>query len=229
MTVSTTLRRAGLAPVLAGALLLIGATSAGAHIQVTPTLAAPNDPVHFTVLVPGESENETVKVELKVPADVLPFSFGTTPGWKRTLVEAPNGAVDRIVWTGRMPKDGFAEFSFLAGTPEKPTTLTWKALQTYADGQVVRWIGAPGSEQPAPITRVVRGAPAQNAGGEGAETSADAASAGVTTYEKVVREPKASSKDDIDWVARGLALAGLFAGLAAIVLALRSTSGRKGR
>jgi len=225
MNVTTTLRRAGLAPALAGALLLIGATSAGAHIQVSPTVAAPNDPVHFTVLVPGESEQETVKVELKVPADVLPFSFGTTPGWKRKLVEAPNGAIDRIVWTGRMPKDGFAEFSFLAGTPEKPTTLTWKALQTYADGQVVRWIGAPGSEQPAPVTRIVAGAPAQNAGGEGAGDSSPAAS----EKPDAAAEPAATAAtDDIDWVARGLALLGVFAALAAILLALRAAKGRKG-
>ncbi len=218
-------RRAGIAPALASALALATAGPASAHIQVSPSVAAPNDPVHFTVLVPGESEAETTKVQLKVPKDVLPFSYGTTPGWKRTLVEAPNGAVDRIVWTGRLAKDGFAEFSFLAGTPERPTTLTWKALQTYSDGQVVRWIGAPGSEQPAPVTRVVRGATPQNAGGEGS-----AAAAEQTTTATPAEDPSASSSTDgIDWVARGLALAGLFAGLAAVVLALRSGKTRKDR
>lgn len=219
----STRRRTGIALVLAGALLLAGASPASAHIQVTPAIAAPNDPVHFTVLVPGESDKETVKVQLKVPKDVLPFSYGTTPGWKRTLVEAPNGAVDRIVWTGRMAKDGFAEFSFLAGTPERPTTLTWKALQTYSDGQIVRWIGAPGSEQPAPVTRVVRGAAPQNAGGEGSAAAAGTTAATPTPAAQGTRS------GDIDWVARGLALAGLFAGLAAIVLALRSGKARKER
>jgi len=234
MNVATTLRRTGLGSGLAAVLVLAGSATASAHIQVTPSVAAPNDPVHFTVLVPGESERETTKVELKVPADVLPFSFGTTPGWKRTLVEAPNGAVDRIVWTGRMPKDGFAEFSFLAGTPEKPTTLTWKAVQTYAGGQVVRWIGAPGSEQPAPVTQVVRGAPRQNAGGESGETTGT--DPAVTPGSEAVDEPAGAAPpaapaatDDIDWVARGLALAGLFAGLAAIVLATRSSKTRKAR
>jgi len=237
MNVATTLRRTGLGSALAAVLVLAGSATASAHIQVTPSLAAPNDPVHFTVLVPGESERETTKVELKVPADVLPFSFGTTPGWKRTLVEAPNGAVDRIVWTGRMPKDGFAEFSFLAGTPEKPTTLTWKAVQTYAGGQVVRWIGAPGSDQPAPVTQVVRGAPRQNAGGEsgekpraGADPVAAAGAETPSTDPAVAATPAATAAtDDIDWIARGLALAGLFAGLAAIVLATRSGKARKAR
>ena len=32
----------------------------------------------------------------------------------------------------------------------------------------MRWIGRPGSDQPAPVTRVETGAPVQNAGGEGA-------------------------------------------------------------
>jgi len=219
------LRRACRAALLAGALLLATAGPAAAHIQVTPGIAAPDDPVRFTVLVPGESDKETVKVQLKVPKDVLPFSFGRTPGWKRTLVEAPNGAVDRIVWTGRMAKDDFAEFSFLAGTPAQPTTLVWKALQTYSDGTIVRWIGAPGSEQPAPVTRVVAGAPPQNAGGEGTATKP-----GGTTTTQTAGATAGSSDDGIDWVARGLALAGVFAGLAAIVLALGSgKKTRKGR
>ena len=157
------MRRLGLAL----ALLLVAPAAAQAHIQVTPTVVAPDDPVKFTVLVPGEKTAQTTRVALKMPAGLLPFSYEDPPGWKRTLVKASNGGVDQVVWTGRLAADGFVEFSFLAGTPEKPGSLTWKALQTYSDGSVVRWIGAPDSEQPAPVTQVVGGAPKQNAGGEG--------------------------------------------------------------
>ena len=39
----------------------------------------------------------------------------------------------------------------VGGGPDEPgTSLTFKALQTYDDGEVVRWIGAPDADEPAP-------------------------------------------------------------------------------
>ena len=143
-------RRAWLGLALAAALLGGGAATASAHIQVAPTLAAPDDAVEFTVLVPGErAPSWTKKVVLKVPPGVLPYSFAATPGWSRRLVLAKDRSVDRIVWSGRLAPDGFAQFSFLASTPPRPGRLRWKALQVYDDGEVVRWIGPAGSEEPA--------------------------------------------------------------------------------
>jgi periplasmic copper chaperone A len=193
------------------AVLLGAAASAAAHIQVSPTLAAPEDAVRFTVLVPGErSDAATVKVALKVPAGVLPYSYGEAPGWSRKLVLAKDQSVAQVVWTGRTASDGFAEFSFLAATPPKPGVLEWKALQFYSDGQVVRWIGSPSSENPAPRTVVEAGAPLQNAGGEGASgENREAALAPLP-------EAATSSGDDPDWIARGLALAALLFALAGV-------------
>jgi uncharacterized protein YcnI len=197
-----------------------GASAARAHVQVAPTVAAPNDAVKFTVLIPGErAPHWTKKVVLKVPIGVLPYSFEATPGWRRELFEASNGAVDRIAWSGRMAPDGFAEFSFLASTPGKPTTLAWKALQVYEDGVVVRWIGPPSSAEPAPVTVVEAGAPVQNAGGEG---SAGSIASGA---ERAERESKGTDEgDSSDGLAIGLALAALLAAGAALVVAFR---GRK--
>ena len=167
-----TLGRAWLGLTLVAALLGGGAATASAHIQVTPTLAAPSDAVKFTVLVPGESSSaSTTKVALKVPRGTLPYSYGEAPGWSRKLVLAKDQSVAQIVWTGRLAPDGFAAFSFLASTPPRPAVLTWKALQYYSDGSVVRWIGSPSSEEPAPRTDVMADAPLQNAGGEGASGS----------------------------------------------------------
>ena len=160
---------------LVGAALLAAPAAASAHIQVNPKVVAPNDAVKFTVLVPGERSDQTVKVDLKLPSGLLPFSYEDTPGWTRQLVKASNGGVDRIVWSGRLPRDGFAEFSFLAGTPEQPGELQFKALQTYSGGTVVRWIGAPSSDNPAPVVKVEKGAAAQNAGGESSTTVGTAA------------------------------------------------------
>jgi uncharacterized protein YcnI len=199
-----------------------GAATASAHIQVAPTLAAPEDAVRFDVLVPGErSPQWTKRVVLKVPAGVLPYSYEATPGWSRRLVEAADGSVDRIVWSGRMAADGFVEFSFLAATPPRPGVLEWKALQVYSDGEVVRWIGSPSSEEPAPRTAIEADAPLRNAGGEGASGS-DAETAAQEAA--VAAADGAEAEDGTDWVARGLALAAVLVAFAGLALVF---SGRK--
>lgn len=141
------------------------AAPAAAHVQVRPAEVATDDSVKFDVLVPGETSARTVKVELAVPKDVIPFSFAETPGWKRKLTENPDGSTKSIVWTGSAPPDGFVEFSFLASSPATPGTLAWKSIQTYSDGQVVRWIGSPDSEYPASTTTVSTDVAKQGAGG----------------------------------------------------------------
>ena len=178
------MRRAGAflaAAVVAMAVAAIAAASASAHIQVSPTLAAPDDAVKFTVLVPGErAPHRTDEVVLKIPAGVLPYSFGSTPGWRRTTRLGGNGAVGTITWKGLAEPDGFVEFSFLAATPPKPGEVAWKALQRYDDGTVVRWIGGPDAEDPAAVTEIRAGAPVRNAGGE---SPAGAAAATATATE----------------------------------------------
>lgn len=48
------------------------------------------------------------------------------------------------------------DFGLSAQVPGKAgDTLTFKALQTYSNGQTVRWIGPEGSEHPAPTVAVV--------------------------------------------------------------------------
>jgi uncharacterized protein len=90
----------------------------------------------------------------------------------------------------------------LPGEPGK--SLTFKALQTYSSGEVVRWIGAPDADEPAPQVKLTA-----TSGGEG--ESAPAA--------------KADTSDDTGaptWLAV-LALVvgagGLLAGAAALVSA----------
>lgn len=205
-------------------LATLGCTgTAEAHVQLSPTVVAPGDPVEFTVVVPSERPAHTTKVDLKLPPGVIPFAYGETPGWKRELITASNGAIERVVWTGRLAEDGYARFSFLAGTPERPTTLTWKALQTYDDGTVARWIGSPESESPAPVTRVVADAPRQNAGGEG--EAADPAATSTPAAEPAEATTTAGA-DGGDGLARGLGVAAVVLALVGVALAVRRPRAR---
>jgi uncharacterized protein YcnI len=244
-------RRSALVAVLAAAWVFVGsAPAAEAHIQMSPSVVAPLDAVKFTMIVPGESTARTTRVELQLPPDVLPFAWQDPPGWKRKIVAGAPGSLGNVIWTGRLAPDGFAEFSFLAGTPEQPGELSWKAIQTYSDGTEVRWIGPPDSEEPAAVTVVDADAPRQNAGGENAEGgesgggtettegATETTEGGTETSEgesettappadeamDAMSQP-ASGDDGSDLFARLLGLAAIMTALAAVAFALGRRSG----
>lgn len=207
-------RRIALLVALGSAVL---AAPAGAHVQVTPTSAAPGDPVRFEVLIPGETEAHTTEVALQVPKGVLPFSFEDQPGWKRTLEQADDGSVGVVRWRGRLAADGFVRFSFLAATPEEEGKLVWKAVQKYDDGEEAAWIGPPDSDNPAPVTAVSASAPRQNAGGEGAEAEAAPGAAPVAVTAPA-NEADGGTSGTLGLV---FGAAGLLLGAAALAVALR--------
>lgn len=190
---------------------LLAPALAGGHVQVTPSVVAPDDPVLFTVLVPGELDTGTVEVDLKVPKGVFPFSFEETPGWKRKLVPNPAGLTDRIVWTGRAEPDGLVRFSFLAGTPSREGPVFWKVIQRYGGGQEAAWIGPPGSEYPASETLVSADAPRVNAGGEGQDVGRPSAPE---------RSASGSGLTD-DWIGRGLGILAILLGGTALLFIVR--------
>ena len=166
---------------VAAAVALVAAPAASAHVQVRPALAAPGDPVLFQVIVPNEKDAKTVEVTLQIPKDVLPFSFEEPEGWTRENQEGSDGSLESVTWKGELAEDGFARFSFLASTPEQEGEIVWKALQTYDDGSVSRWIGAPDSDNPAAVTTISDDAPRENAGGEGGEAESETPAAEATT------------------------------------------------
>jgi MYXO-CTERM domain-containing protein len=199
--------------------------TAAAHIQMLPAVAAPGDSTLFTLLVPNESDNPTVQIDLKIPDGVIPFSFEEVPGWERTEKLRADGALDIVTWKGSLPAGEFARFSFLAGTPETPGEIAWPAVQRYEDGSVVRWIGAPDSEEPAAITTISADAPSQNAGGESGSATAESDATGAAPSQTTAADESVSSDDDstsvLSIVAIVLSAAGLLAAAAALVAVRR--------
>ena len=141
--------------------------------------------------VPNERDDAgTVKVDLKLPPGFLTASYESVPGWtvkvtkeklaKPVKVEGfdVTEQVGRITWTGD-GKQGviapgqFRDFGLSVAMPKgKPgSKLTFKALQTYQGGEVVRWIGPEDADEPAPtVTLTAAGA----GGGHGAPARARA-------------------------------------------------------
>ena len=109
-------------------------------------------------------------------------------------------------------------------------------MQTYDDGQQVRWIGPPESDTPAAVTAISASAPRENAGGEGAAADEDASPAqdeatatdegatATTTAQPTDQQPagtETSSGDDGNTLALVLGAAGVVLGAIALIVALR--------
>jgi uncharacterized protein YcnI len=160
---------------LAGALALPAA--AAAHVTLQPAEAPAGGFARLDVRVPNEDPSKaTTKVEVQMPPGFAEASYEPVPGWRvavatrklATPVKTDEGdtlteEVARITFTATGKGIGpgqFQDFGLSVGLPKRPagTKLTFKALQTYQGGRVVRWIGAPGSDQPAPQVTLVSAA-----------------------------------------------------------------------
>lgn len=138
--------------------VMVFAGVASAHVSVLPNESTQGASEKFTVRVPNEEDNPTVKVEVKFPInDVTISRFESKPEWTYTVTKDASDKITSVIWTatGNGIKAGeFAEFNMQGKIGEKATTVSWKAYQTYKDGTVVEWVGAEGSGKPAAVTKV---------------------------------------------------------------------------
>lgn len=220
-----------------GGLLLAGPVSA--HITVDPSEAEQGGYAKLTFRVPNEKETATSAVEIvfdeKAPIPVArtkPMAGWTAEVTKRPL-EKPikvhgsdvNEAIASVKWTaeaGSEIQNGqFQEFEISVGPLPETDQVVFKALQTYADGEVVRWIDEPTDggeepENPAPVLTLVKGS------GDGHGTASSTHSGDATDT---------ASKDDVDtaktWgmIGAGLGLLGVIAAVVAVVLTRRRAGG----
>ena len=189
---------------LLGTLILPAA--ADAHVTVQPATAPAGGFTRLDLRVPNERDDAgTTKLDVKLPPGFLSASYEPVPGWRvkvtREKLAKPikvegfdvTEQISRITWTGD-GKQGviapgqFQDFGLSVAMPKgKPgSKLTFKALQTYQGGEVVRWIGPEDGDQPAPTVTLTaaaegggHGAPGQNASEPGsADPGAPASAAG---------------------------------------------------
>jgi uncharacterized protein len=141
-----------------------------AHVSVQPQEAPAKGFVVEDVRVPNEEESaNTTKVSVQFPDGFAEVSFQPVPGWKvnvkKTKLAQPittdegdklTEQVSTVTWSGGKVAPGeFQDFPVSVQMPDKAgTTLTFKAIQTYDNGKVVRWIGPPDAEDPAPQVKV---------------------------------------------------------------------------
>jgi periplasmic copper chaperone A len=158
-------RLALLTTVVVGASAL--AATAQAHVTVHPNALPAGGFTVIDIQVPNERDKaSTVKVDVQFPNGIYVASPTVMPGWKGRVitkrlpkpVEIEPGffvssRVVRVVFSGgRIGPGQFLSFpvSIKAPAVKVGTLATFKALQTYSNGEVVRWIGNPSADEPAP-------------------------------------------------------------------------------
>ncbi|MFB8244788.1 YcnI family protein [Streptomyces sp. NPDC055952] len=220
----------------AGVTVLALSAPAFAHVTVQPEgTAAKGGYAVVDFKVPNERDDaSTTKLEVNFPTDhplasVMPQPV---PGWKvevtKSKLDKPlelhgekiSEAVSKVTWTaeGKGIQPGyFQKFPVSLGQlPEDTDTLAFKALQTYSNKEVVRWIEVPqeGKEEPdnpAPVLEL-------SAAEDGHHGSSAGSDSGKETAEKASAHTAADSgsSDGTDTTARVLGIVGIVVGAAGV-------------
>ncbi|MFH9038622.1 YcnI family protein [Streptomyces sp. NPDC017966] len=234
--------RIAAAGAVAGAAVLAVSTPCFAHVSVQPEgEAAKGGYAVVGFKVPNERDNaSTTKLEITFPTDHPLASVMPQPveGWDvevtKSKLDKPlemhgekiNEAVSKVTWTAK--GDGiepgfFQKFPVSVGTlPEDADELVFKALQTYSNKEVVRWIEVPqkGQEEPEHPAPVLTLSEASEDGHSHGAAADDEASGDTAAAENASAETSASDdggdSGGSDTTARVLGVVGIVVGAAGV-------------
>lgn len=177
------------------ALLVFGGGVASAHVTVAAPGAAQGGYSVLTFRVPTESDTAgTTKLEVTLP-DLKSARTEPLPGWTAQVTKNPNGEATAVTWTAdpgvSVGPGQFQQFVLSAGPLPEAETVSFPAVQTYSDGEVVAWdqeAGADGAEpdKPAPSLTLTEAAESGHAHGATSST-ADSTDADVDATDTTAR------------------------------------------
>jgi periplasmic copper chaperone A len=234
------MKRITIVTTAAAGALAVPATAAQAHVTLQPKSAPAAAYVVESVRVPNETDDATtIKVVVQFPDGFADVAYQRVAGWDvkvgkdklATPIKTDDGEVTEgvktITWTAKSKAGGiapgqFQDFPLSLQVPGKAgDTLTFKALQTYSNGEVARWIGAPDADRPAPQVTVTAAAGDHHAAaGDTAtteQTSAPATPASSTSSGD-------SDSNTLAIIALVVGALGLLAGGAGLAVARRTAS-----
>lgn len=231
--------RIAAAGALAGSAVLLLSGPAFAHVSVAAEgTAAKGGYATVNFKVPNERDDATTtKLEVNFPTDhpLASAQPEAIPGWDIKVTKAKldkplelhgeqiDEAISKITWTadGAGIKAGFFQkFPVSIGQlPENTDELVFKAIQTYSNKEVVRWIEVPkeGQEEPdnpAPVL-ALSAASDDHHGSSGASNASDD-SKGADDAEATSKETSAAPADSSDTTARVLGVVGIVVGAAGV-------------
>jgi uncharacterized protein YcnI len=150
---------------------LAAPTAAGAHVSFHPNALPAKSEVTINVRVPNEIDNGNItSVAIKLPNGIIEALGAPPAGWSFTAktrnlakpVKTDDGLVStevsQVTFTGgNTPPGEFVNLPLMLAVPDSAkqgSVLTFPTVQTYSNGQVVRWIGPSTDEHPAPTVDI---------------------------------------------------------------------------
>lgn len=226
--------------VAAGALLAPAA--AQAHISLHPNTIPAGAFATVDVRVPGEQEGAHVtKVDVLLPARFVGVDYENVAGWSAKLIESKlvtpitedgetiDTEVSQIVWTwngplGKVDNGQFINFPLSVAIPGNAAgkALEFRTVQTYSNGQVVRWIEPQlTAEHPSPrINVTTKGGVIEDIAGDEAGPAAGQAGPGVAPVPaRVASSSSGRASEGLGIAALILGALGLLAGTGALLIA----------
>ena len=155
------------APLLAvaSALALVAAPAAFAHFAFVPGEAPARSFARLQLSVPNERDDaSTVRVAVEIPESIRFVRVPPTPGWQVKVEREPldepllvgnrrvEDRISVVEWSGgEITGSGSQSFAIRLALPRAAgRAIAFRATQTYSSGEVVEWVGEPGSDTPAP-------------------------------------------------------------------------------
>ncbi|WP_037140730.1 YcnI family copper-binding membrane protein [Rhodococcoides fascians] len=212
-------RRASIIAGTASLALVVGAGAASAHVTVAAPDAAQGGYAVLTFRVPTESDTAaTSSVRVELPG-LNSARTQPIPGWTSVVDKNAEGLATAVTWTAgpgaEVLPGQFQQFLLSAGPLPEEDTVSFPAVQTYNDGDVVEWTEEPAAdgsepEYPAPSLTLA----AAGSDGHGGH-SVDSAAASATT--------ETAQSSDSDTTARWLAGGALVLGALGAALGIGAT------
>ncbi|MGW0626267.1 YcnI family copper-binding membrane protein [Streptomyces sp. NPDC002758] len=228
--------RIAAAAAAAGTAVLALSAPAFAHVSVQPEgTASKGSYAVVDFKVPNERDNaSTTKLEVTFPTDHPLASVMPQPleGWTVKVTKSKlakplemhgekiDEAVTKVTWTadGKGVEPGFFQkFPLSVGAlPEDTDQLVFKAIQTYSNDEVVRWIEVPqkGQEEPENPAPVLQLSAAEEDGHH--DASAEDASDDKSGTEQTAAASSDSTGSSSDTTARVLGVVGIVVGAAGV-------------
>ncbi|MEV6384951.1 YcnI family protein [Streptomyces sp. NPDC051773] len=226
---------------LAGSAVLLLSGPAFAHVSVAAEgTAAKGGYATVNFKVPNERDDATTtKLEVNFPTDhpLASAQPEAIPGWDIKVTKAKldkplelhgeqiDEAVSKITWTadGAGIKAGFFQkFPVSIGQlPENTDELVFKAIQTYSNKEVVRWIEVPKEgqeepENPAPVLALSAASDDHHGSSGASNASDDSKGDDADDSEAAAKETSAAPADSSDTTARVLGVVGIVVGAAGV-------------
>lgn len=209
-------RRALVGATATAALMVAGAGIASAHVTVVAPGAEQGGYTVLTFRVPTESETAgTTALTVELPG-LRSARTEPLPGWTATVEKDPESQLaTSVTWTAepdvQVGPGQFQQFVLSVGPLPDEDEVTFPAIQTYSDGEVVAWdeitTGDEEPERPAPSLTLAASS------GDGHGGSGDA-------HATETEQTAGASEDTTDSTARWLGGIGLVLGALGAALGL---------